>query len=549
MRADRLPNLLRVILVYFFVIAIVMWPMLKSGYVLTLDMIFTPRLNTFNHVSNNYIYGLLLHGVSLILPGQYAQKIVIFSILLLCAAGMYSLIKTRSEWPKYFAGIFYIINPFTYERWMGGQYLVVAGYALLPFLLNELIVLFKSPSAISSLKLALWYTAIAIFSLQIFVMATLLCLIMFAVNLFLKLKQSNFHKKICLNIGLVTIGFLAINSYWIVKVINGSSSINQSINNIGPKDLTAFATASNPHTGLFFNVLSMYGFWLERYKRYAMPNHILAIWIIGFLLIATLIVVGAKTLIKDRSQVGLALAICAVIGLIMSLGPNAAVTGGLVRWIILHVPLMKGFREPEKFSALLVLAYVYFAAYGLDTLIKRLPAKAEARRELLRDGALILPVLYVSTMPFGFANQLKPVQYPSSWYAYENQLLMHPITGKILFLPWHEYMSYDFTPRIIANPAPDFFYSAQVISGTNAQFGGLNDPDPTPTSLYIENQVLTNTNQTELGKKLATLHIHYVLLANGYDVNKYGWLNHQKDLKLISRKPGLAVYKNEAYDG
>jgi NADH:ubiquinone oxidoreductase subunit 6 (subunit J) len=459
------------------------------------------------------------------------------------------LIDVESNWPRYFAGIFYMINPYTYERWMAGQYLVLAGYALLPFLVKSLIDFYVSPTKNKSIKLAIWYTAIVLLSIHIFVMAILVGVVMLVTNSRRKKKGVDYARHLRRSIGTIISGFLIINFYWLIKVLDGSSSINQTVNNIGPHDLAAFATASNPHTGLFFNVISMYGFWLERYKRYAMPNHILAIWIIGFLLIATLIVVGAKTLIKDRSQVGLALAICAVIGLIMSLGPNAAVTGDLVRWIILHVPLMKGFREPEKFSALLVLAYVYFAAYGLDTLIKRLPAKAEARRELLRDGALILPVLYVSTMPFGFANQLKPVQYPAAWYAYENQLLAHPITGKILFLPWHEYMSYDFTPRIIANPAPDFFYNAPVISGTNAQFGGLNDPDPTPTSLFIENQVLSSTNQTDLGKKLAVLHIHYVLLANGYDVNKYGWLNHQKDLKLISREPGLAVYKNEAYNG
>jgi hypothetical protein len=259
-------------------------------------------------------------------------------------------------------------------------------------------------------------------------------------------------------------------------------------------------------------------------------------------------VFGVWHQLRRHSLLAISLGIAGLIGLVMSLGVYMPVTGPLVRWAITNLPFMRGFRDTEKFSALLVLAYVYFAAHGLDLLLARIKPPKRVSLELVRDGALLLPLLYVSTMPFGFVNQLKPVQYPASWYSFNRQLQSNPPRGKLLFLPWHEYMSYDFTPRIIANPAPDFF-NASVISGTNAEFGGINDPTSTPTSTFIEQQILAHTNETNLGAKLAGWHVQYVLLARGYDYRQYGWLSRQTDLQLVSQQSGLTVYRNKAYHG
>jgi hypothetical protein len=528
---------------------LVMGPMLMRGFVLTLDMVFTPKLPVPHGSSNAFVWQWALHIINFVFPGQVIEKSVIFVILLLCGIGMHRLVETKSQWPRYFAGLFYTINPFTYERWMAGQYLVLFGYALLPFLVKALVSLYSSPSRRNTLRVVLWFTAIALVSVHFLVLGALLAVIMFVVYMLAHPSKENYYRDMWRSGGLIVLGVVVLNSYWLIGVLNGHSPISQTIDSIGNVDLSAFTTAYNVHAGLFFNVLSMYGFWLERFGRYAMPNHILILWYGGFALIAVLVVSGAWKLKLQKSLLAVSLAIAAVIGLVMALGVEAPFTGSLTRWVITHVPLMKGFREPEKFSALLVLAYAYFAAWGLQGILDWIPAKAEAAREWICYAALLLPLVYVSTMAFGFVNQLKPVNYPASWYSFNKQLQKDPPTGKLLFLPWHEYMSYDFTPRIIANPAPDFFYTAQVISGTNAQFGGLNDPTPTLTSTFIENQVLAHTNLTTLGIQLAKLHIQYVLLANGYDVSSYGWLNQQTDLKLVSRQPGLAVYQNRAYHG
>jgi hypothetical protein len=509
-------------------------------------MIFTPRLQAPSQISNAYIWQELLHLTNFILPGQVIEKIVIFAVLLLCGIGMHRLINTSNIWPKYLAGIFYMINPFTYERWISGQYLVIGGYALLPFLVKSILSFCIKPETKKATPVLLWYSAIAIASLQDLALGIILGTTIFiAYLLAYRSEETQYRRHMWQVAGIVIGGIIILNSYWLIGISNGHSPIAHTIDSIGNVDLKAFTTASNPHAGLFFNVLSMYGFWLERYGRYAMPNHNLFVWFIGFAIIAVLVSAGIWSQRKQRSLQALCLGICGIIGLIMALGIYAPITGSITRWIITHLPFMRGFREPEKFSALLVLAYAYFMAYGLDLLLTKIRNKGAL--ELAHDGALLLPLLYVSTMPFGFANQLKPVNYPPSWYSFNQQLLKHPATGIILFLPWHEYMSYDFTTRIIANPAPAFFYNSKVIAGTDAEFGGLNDPHPTAISQFIEERVLAHTNSKNLGSALAKINVEYVLLARGYDYDKYGWLQHQTDLKLISNRPGLEVFLNEAY--
>jgi hypothetical protein len=541
-------NSLAVRLAYTISALFVMARLIQAGYVLVLDMVFTPKLSAPRSLSNSYSWLELLHLINIVLPGQIIEKLIIFLILFLCGYGMHRLIETKSEWPKYFAGVFYTINPFTYERWMAGQYLIIADYSLLPFFVKSLLLFVDSPSRKSMFYLCLWYIAIAMLSVQMLVLAAIIGIAVVIANLF------SYHSDFKLylqrlasySIGLVCL-FFALNCYWLVGVFRGTSPISQTISVIGSNDLSAFTTASNPHVGLFLNVISMYGFWEERFHRYVMPNSNIGLWLFLFLIFAVLIGLGIRARFRSDRSLTIAFIVVGLIGFIMACGVEAPVTGPFVKWIVTSWPLMKGFREPEKFSALLVFVYVYFSAFGVDFLYSHFHFWSIRSREFMMCCFILVPLVYVSTMLFGFGGQLKPVNYPASWYAFDSYLSIHPASGKLLFLPWNEYMSYDFSPRIIANPAPQFFYQASVIAGTDAQFGNVYQSTATPTTLFVENQILKKAYQTNLGISLSKIHVQYVLLAAGYDYAQYGFLQRQADLKVLSDRPGLTVYRNEAY--
>jgi hypothetical protein len=527
-------------------VTLIIFPVLRPGYILSFDMVFTPKFAIQSQLSNAYVWQSTLRTINFVLPSQIIEKLIMFLILFLCGYGMHRLIDTKSSWPQYFAGVFCTINPFTYERWMAGQYLIIAGYSLLPFLVKSLFLFVSSPSRKSTVYLCLWYAAIAILSVQMLVLAAIVGIAIIIAHVFSSRTRANLPKLASYSIGLIFL-FLVLNCYWLISVLRGTSPISQTISAITSNDFSAFTTASNPHVGLFLNVLTMYGFWLERFHRYVMPNANVGLWLGLFLIFAILIGLGVRARFRSDRSITIALIIVGLIGFVMACGVEAPITGPVVRWVITSLPLMKGFREPEKFSALLVFSYVYFAGYGVDFLYSYFRHWSVRSRELLMCCLIIVPLVYVSTMLFGFAGQLTPVNYPASWYVFDSWLAAHPAQGKLLFLPWNEYMSYDFSPRIIANPAPQFFYQASVIAGTDAQFGSVYQSTATPTALFVENQILKKAYQTNLGISLAKIHVQYVLLADGYDYAQYGFLRQQTDLKIMSNKPGLTVFRNEAY--
>src|SRR6266567_677451 len=132
----------------------ILLPLLKSGFILTLDLVFTPVLRMPDHVASSYLLHVALHGLNLVLPSEIIEKLLLFAILLLSGARMHGLVRyisgkkldTPQEIGAYFAGLFYTLNPFTYDRFMAGQYNILFGYMLIPFFVRALLAFLKKPA-------------------------------------------------------------------------------------------------------------------------------------------------------------------------------------------------------------------------------------------------------------------------------------------------------------------------------------------------------------------------------------------------------------------
>ncbi len=531
---------------YTGLVLLIMGPMLLRGYILTFDMVFTPKLPAPSTVINSYLFEEFLHILNIALPSQLIQKMMIFSILLIAGVGMHKLtqlsMQKRKELPAYFAGILYVVNPFTYERWMAGHYYLLVGYALLPWLVRSLLFFVKKPARRQAFYLMIWYCAMAFASIHVLVLSILAGIVILVVHTILN-RNKIYFQKLGLNTLLICLGFVLINSFWIVGVVNGSSEIVRTVNSFDNRHLEAFTTAANPHVGLLPNVIGMSGFWLERYHRYALPNAVWVMWLTIMLALLVLVGLGIKRHYANSRAQTIAFAIIGGLGFFIASGIHAPIWGRLNHWILLHIPILRGFREPQKFVALLVLAYCFFAAIGIEQLMEFLDGKKFALKDSLAPALLLLPIGLVPVMIFGFAGQLKPVDYPASWYRYNKQLKQDTGDYKALFLPWHEYMSFDFTPRIIANPAPNFFGS-RIISGDNAEFGDVYRETFNPRSDYIEQQTLPQLSAPDLGLRLNKLNIKYIMLSRGYDWQNYRQLDNTRQLKKIRDDVGLTVYEN-----
>ena len=154
---------------------------------------------------------------------------------------------------------------------------------------------------------------------------------------------------------------------------------------------------------------------------------------------------------------------------------------------------------------------------------------------------------YTPTIFGGLDGQLALSQLPSSWARAD--ALMGNGAGKILALPWHQYLEYSFTGgRVIANPAQSSF-TRDVIAGDNLQVADFASNSTSPQSKYL--QTLFNDGQQlkDFGALVAPLGVQYVVLAKTTDWSSYKWLTHQDDLRLVMTTKSLEVWQNMDFQG
>jgi len=158
--------------VYMLLTLIVMAPLLRPGFILTLDMVFTPQLRMPETVTSSYIFHAALHVLNLVIPADILQKLLLCSVMLLAGIGMHRLIQAvlplrrGAQWALYVAGIFYAVNPYTYSRLMAGQYAVLLGYALLPSFVRLCIIFGRDPGIVPAIKLGVMVSIIGTVSIH-----------------------------------------------------------------------------------------------------------------------------------------------------------------------------------------------------------------------------------------------------------------------------------------------------------------------------------------------------------------------------------------------
>ncbi len=338
------------IFIYLILIFIMLAPFIDTRLFL-LD--FTSKLNSDQ--SLDLFYGKMTpeYGGSfpVILMTIIFKNILILFILILCIYSMYNFINSVSQLKsvQFFACILYLINPYVYIRILTGQLFLLFSYAILPFLLKTFIDLLDNKDRKEMIKFTFFLSLVA-FNIHILVISLIVMGIIF---LFWFNKHGDIRiSKILLT---TTILFTLLNSYWIIPVLTAKNTV---VANIGNKDFEVFA----PKGGLF-DIASMHGFWLEGYlySRDFLPG-----WQILYLIILSLTILGFIYYYKDQ-KIGIyvkAFAMIGILGFILASGVNGPF-GEIVRWLFDNT-LLKGFRDSQKFVAMLVLVYSVLGGLGLN---------------------------------------------------------------------------------------------------------------------------------------------------------------------------------------
>src|SRR5665213_2349614 len=536
---------------YFVLVVAIMLPLFRPGYLLALDLSWTPSIPVQGITNNYYVIFLVLHFINYVVASQLIEKFLLFGILWLAASGMHRLVKTwgtSETWACYFAGILYLFSPFAYSRFLAGQYLILLGFALMPWFVAALWNFLTSPNARSSARLLLWALAVSIADLHSIISMALLTVV--SLVGFSLTGKVDFGR--LLRWGSSTsLAWVVLSSYWLLPLLLGTSSTAAWIRIFNSQFVRAFQTVGDPRYGVLFNAAAMYGFWVDKLGHYILPKSDVGIWPILAVLFIVLAFIGLFA--ARRRAFAWIIFATGLVAFVLGVGAAYPPFAGIYYFLFNHVPFFKGDRESEKFIGLLVMTYSFLGAIGASWIANFARRRLSGGRGELIGGILlpflilITPLVYNPIELWGVGGQMKPTNYPSDWYAVNSQLNSDKSNFQVLFLPWHMYLSFNFTNGVIFNPASSFF-NKSTIQGNDIQIANIYTEFNTPTSLYVDNHILpVGPFVKNIGVNLDHLNIKYVVVAKNFDVGQYKWLNHQFDVTRIDNMKNLLVYRNDAW--
>jgi hypothetical protein len=516
-------------------------PWLHPGYIFALDMVFTPHLRMPETLSSSYLFHAFLHVVNYVLPSNLIQKLLLFALFFLSGLGMHRLARQLSAGRAgaYIAGVCYAVNPFVYDRLMTGQYSVLLGYALLPFFVRSLLAFLDKPAFRQSLRLALWATLVGVISIHTLGPIAVIALIGGTVW-FVKNRHTHAWKKAFGQWSGAGVGMFALfNCYWLVPLLFGKGSTAEQIASFSSGDTTAFATIGSSFVAKLLHVLSLRGFWAENRDLYLQPNQQVGVWGIVLLLFWVLVIFGVIGLWRQKRR-ALAVLLVGIIlsGSLLAVGPN-----------FMHdVPLLAGFREPQKYASMVALGFAVLIGVSATKLIRfvRNEFDSPVTAGFAAGLVLLIPAVLASTIFWGARGQLVARNYPAKWAAINNQLSDDRDNFNTLFLPWHLYMRFGFADRVITHPGPAFFDKTVLVSD-QAELGDTAPVHPTSTTQKLDQLLPHAAENPDFAKQLADLNIKYIILDHEEDYQDYDYLQTMPDLKRISQKGTLELYQNKLY--
>lgn len=543
-------------LVFLFLAGMVMWNLLGPGYIFAMDTCYGPSSsynNFINHIESvginlssrglspltRIIFFTISYLSDFIISAWMIQKVTLFLLLAFSGLTMYYFVPVKNIYARYFAAFLYMINPFVYVRFLSGSFWFLWGYAFLPLVVKSFINLLNEPNPKNIIISGLLLTLIAP-SQHILVMAVG---VFFLLSLF-KLLGSKCKVRLTLTVLASIAVFIILNAGWIYSITTREALAFQSLRGITYLDLDLFSSSDYR---VLFNIASMYGFWRGGYDY---PQYHLPGWQFLFLFLLFFVIYGLIVGFKGRHGIYVkAMGFLIVISFVLAVGVSLPYFSKISYFLYDNVPLFGGFRDSQKFVAVLILAYAYLGSIGIDALVRDV-AKLKYKGNLL---SIALPCLtftviflYGYTMFFGFHGYSNNTDYPKDYYEVNSLISQDKDDFVVLFLPWHQHFYLSWIGSNVSNPA-EAFLSKPVIRGDNIELWHKYTESTNPVSKYIEALLQRKDQIHYFGEFVSPLKVKYIILAKEVDWEEYQFLIKQADLDIFHDSPYLRVFINRSY--
>lgn len=441
--------------------------------------------------------------VNNIVWSSLASRWIFFSILILAGYCGYRIacdlvsyaFHTRSSITESLAIVFFMMNPFLYERMMT-QPTIALGIILLAwgvyFLLRPLM-LEKSHDVRGKAYFLnfVWVGVTMGLSWSIFYHASYMIGVIFLLSVLFFVRS----KKMMLGMILAISIILLLNMNWIVaQFFLPDTWPLDTIQAFSRENFVAFMTRSLAPLSVTFTNILLYGFWGE-IRHFALPSSLSPYWYVwGSMILLIPCISWAWHVFSKRatatkevntSRLVLFFLSLGLIALIFWLGIATPWTQGINEWAYVNLPFFSGYREPQKWIGLLMIAEWYIFILSVATLVQRI--RDRFFQYLFFWFTLFCLFLWSPGMLFSFRWQLTTMEYPKSFSLLRASLWDDRGLKKMLLLPWHSYMGCDWTAgRVISNPLPYFFRPIETVSADNIEMWNLYSNSSHPESKTIE---------------------------------------------------------------
>ena len=308
-------------------------------------------------------------------------------------------------------------------------------------------------------------------------------------------------------------------------------------------DFVAFQTTPDETFGIVPNVLSLYGFWQS---NYFLPKDTFPMGWIGSAIIFFLAVVGGWRAIKKKNVLGMTFAVVFVPVTIIAVGYGSEITRPIIDVLYNRIPAFNGLRETGKVIGILALSYAVLAPLGFKYLIDRVMPTAHTSASVRALPQFALAFVGISTtflFFWGAGGQIKPHDYPQSWYEAKEYLQADASVDQILFLPWHGYPILNFAGNErIANPAQVFF-GKSIVSGKNLDSVFLQETSQPEWDRRLTLMIHSKQTLDDHAMFLEKQNITHIMLAHIHDYDQYSFLEKSNNIKKVFERDDLVVYE------
>jgi hypothetical protein len=509
---------------------VVVAPLLRPGFVLVYDMVFVPHppfslglLGVSRLLPRDVPVALAVASLSRLLTGQVVQKLALLGIFAVGGYGAARLVPARTVAGRMAAGIFYVWNPFTYERLLLGHWTLLLGYAALPWVARAAIQAREgSPRALSRLVLALAVAAIPDPYTGI-----IGGVIAFGLLVAPPWGRAGSMRRATLALGSA----VAVNLPWLVP-----AALHPRVHENASLGVALFHARADSPLGTLGSLMSLGGLWRT---DLAPPGRTTFAWIPAFLLIAALTVMGWRR-VRDRWPNGAltGLLVVAALGLLLAWLPSIGFLRGVFGFLGRSLPGGDALRDSQKFVMPLALAGSVGFGLGVDRIIEASHGSSERWLRRLAPVAAILPVALAPSLAWGAGGRLSPVTYPSSWARVEAITSADPTPGGMLALPWHAYLPFGWNHgRTVHQPAI-FYFSRPVVASSALEVGSNVIPEEDPWAALARPAV---TGRGPLLLSLRRLGIRYVVVFKEADWR--GEVPRLGGLATAFDRPDLTLYR------